>query len=661
MGGAETSTAPSARVEAGPAPVTYRLITNQEEAVRVLSELSGSNLVGLDTERLDSIRDRIRLLQVETRQSGLPPPGLEHPGRELHQPGLVGRFFHVTRPEELDSVVRFLGGAECVAVDFETLGLDPHQHAPRLLSLSVDGFTFVVDLMACAGWVGALRPVLSNPRMVLVAHNAKFEAKFMLRAGIAPTRFFCTQLASQVIDGGQHIHEKDYFRLEPVADRELGIHLDKSLQTSDWSAAELTDEQLRYAGRDTAVLLELREKLEAKLAVDDLNEVAGLEFSALPAVAWLELSGAPFDRARWSALAAAAAARVERLREEALALFRPVLRAGTDLNLNSPVQLRNAFKKLGVDVENTREATLALLVGSHPAVRKLLEYRQATKLATTYGEGFLEHVHPATTRIHAGYRQIGTVTGRMSCSGPNLQNVPDDPEYRGCFAPREGRKIVKADLSLVEMCVAAEITGDERMIEAITAGDDLHRITAEEILEKSVEAPEERKYGKRVNFGFSYGMGLRGLKRTSAEFGIAITDSSASILQRRFAAAWPTFWAWRCRRLAETGSMVRTAARRIRRLEASDPGTIRVNTPIQGTAADGFKMALALMWQTRERCPSAVPVLAVHDELVIECDAAEAKEAAAWVVECLQTGMEAFIKRVPVRVEVEVAASWASI
>jgi DNA polymerase-1 len=249
----------------------------------------------------------------------------------------------------------------------------------------------------------------------------------------------------------------------------------------------------------------------------------------------------------------------------------------------------------------------------------------------------------------------------MSCSTPNLQNIPRDEAYRACFQPSEGRVLVKADLSLVELCVAAELADDERMLQALADGHDLHRLTAAALFAKDPPAvtAAERAFGKAVNFGTLYGQGKRGLMELARQHGLMLSEVEAGRFQRRFADAWPALTTWQRRQMIGRSTTVRTAAGRLRRVQPNESGPIRANTPVQGTAADGFKAALARLWETRGAHPSAVPILAVHDELVVECDAADAVAVASWVTECLQAGMGRYLSRVVVQVEATIAETWA--
>ena len=271
------------------------------------------------------------------------------------------------------------------------------------------------------------------------------------------------------------------------------------------------------------------------------------------------------------------------------------------------------------------------------------------------------NVNQVTGRIHAGYQQIGAATGRMPCRGPNLQQVPREPAYRACFRPAEGRVLVKADLSMIEVCVAAELAGDEALIEAIDRGADIHRMTAAALFDKPADEVDrdERSFAKSVVFGTLYGQGIRGLVANARAHGLALSDARARELQARFARAWPKLSRWRAARLRERGPEIRIASGRLRRVGADAPGTVRANTPIQGLAADGFKAGLALLWQTRARHPAAAPVLAVHDELVVECDLDDAEPVAEWVGACLVEGMRRYVTRAPIRVETTIAADWS--
>ncbi len=626
----------------------------------------------------------------------LEPGSLPASARE---PG--GRAWQVLLVQDestLAAVVRLLRGAAMLACDLETTGLDPHTDRIRLITLATEdeqtGVAFVIDSVACPGWATLVSPLLNplvrrtevrerecsnpagtepaeepaagpSPAPVVVFHHGLFDVQFLLRAGVTVACPADTLLVAQILDGGVRLKERGAFALATVVERELGERLAKDEQQSDWGAPELRREQIDYAARDALVLLPLYQRLMAQVQAEGLEAVAALECAALSGLAWLTLAGAPFDLEAWLALSDEAVARRNAAEADVLSLLTEALGAnslfGRRVNLDSPAQLKATLAGLGVAVDSTSEEALAAVAGRHPVIPCLLAYREAQKLVGTYGVTFARHVHPLTGRIHASYHQIGAATGRMSCSGPNLQQVPRSSEYRACFRPPAGRVLVKADLSLIELCVAAEISGDDRMIAAITEGQDLHRLTAAALFGKPPAdvTKEERSFAKSVNFGTVYGQGLDGLVATAARHNLTLSKTEARGFQDRFTAAWPQLTRWRRQQLRGTAADVHAQSGRVRRLTGKEPGTVRANTPIQGTAADGFKAALALLWQTRARCPSAVPVLAVHDELVIECDERDAEAAAGWVSECLVEGMRQFLTRVPVRVEVTISRDWS--
>ncbi len=590
--------------------------------------------------------------------------------------------FHLTSSEQLTATLAALATCPVIGLDTETFGpgpddgLDPHAGAIRLLTLAAEDPTtaagesaavvaYVIDCQTVPGWELAVMPLLADATITKIGHNLKFDLAFLMAAGVDHVAgMFDTMLAAQLLDGGVHLREAGYFTLSALAKRLLGQPLDKHLQTSDWGAEHLSEAQLRYAGTDATVLLPLYTHLQAALAAAKLTAVADLEMRAVAAIAWMEYQGAPFDVDAWVALSDAALRRKLELQGEIEGrLFRELGNNdlfGYRINLDSPPQVLKALHALGVQVADTNEDTLVQHQG-HPVVAKLLEFREASKMASVYGVQFVtQHVHPGTGRIHADFHQIGAATGRMSCSRPNLQNIPHTREYRACFRPGEGRVLVKADLSLVELCVAAELSGDRQMIAAITQGKDLHRLTAAALFGVDPEAvtPAQRAFGKTVNFGTLYGQGRGGLIRQAAQQGLVLSPAEATTFQRRFAAAWPQLAAWQRRQMQGQSTEVRTASGRVRFLEPDAPGTVRANTPVQGTAGDGFKQALGLLWETAWRHASAVLVAVVHDEVVVECDAAEAGAVADWVGECLREGMGTYLKSMPVSVTITTAPTW---
>jgi DNA polymerase-1 len=315
------------------------------------------------------------------------------------------------------------------------------------------------------------------------------------------------------------------------------------------------------------------------------------------------------------------------------------------------------LKAAGINVEAADDDALARV--NHPLADLVRQYRAARKRAGTYGKDWLQHVAP-DGRVYAGWRQIGADSGRMACREPNLQNLPRGPAYRRCFAAPPGRLLLKADYSQIELRIAAKVSGDTAMLDAYHKGLDLHTLTAQRVLGIQGVTKEHRQLAKALNFGLVYGMGAGGFQAyAKAQYGLDLTFDQATAYRRAFFASYPGLARWHADvRRAHAGE-TRTLARRRRLLDKDTPDTLRLNSPIQGAGADGLKLALALLWERRDQAPGAFPVLAVHDEIVVEADVTQADATAGWLKAAMLDGMQQLIDPVPIDVEVQVAQTWA--
>jgi DNA polymerase-1 len=249
----------------------------------------------------------------------------------------------------------------------------------------------------------------------------------------------------------------------------------------------------------------------------------------------------------------------------------------------------------------------------------------------------------------------------MACSKPNLQNVPREAGYRSMFTAPEGSALVTADISQIELRVAAKIAGEKAMLDAYLAGEDLHTKTAKEITGKAEISKTDRTLAKALGFGLLYGMSSSGLKGyAKALYGLDLSDKEAATHRAAFFDTYPSLAAWQAHVADSSLEETRTlTGRRHRNL-----GSVReaLNTPIQGTAADGQKLALALLWERRHECPDAFPVLTVHDEVVIQCDKDKFEEAREWLISAMEDGMNAVVNasepRVPIEIEATISDSW---
>jgi DNA polymerase I len=305
----------------------------------------------------------------------------------------------------------------------------------------------------------------------------------------------------------------------------------------------------------------------------------------------------------------------------------------------------------------------------HPAVAAFRAYRQVSKITSNWGGDWARRaIHSVTGRVHADWRQI-VGTGRISCSDPNLTQIPREGRYRACFTAGPERTLVVADYSQQELRILAAVSGDEGLIRLFRSGGDLHRATAAMAfgIDEDAVTAAQRAAAKALNFGLMYGMGAAGLAAATRR----PLHEARAILERYFA-AFPRVAEW----LAEAelsgkrSGRVRTPLGRIRVLEGDVPtAALARNAPIQGAGADMTKLALA---EVERRLaarfgppPACGPradglVLVVHDELVVEVPADAAEESAALVVEGMQAAAEPILGAVPAVVDVAVRDRWAS-
>jgi DNA polymerase I-like protein with 3'-5' exonuclease and polymerase domains len=580
--------------------------------------------------------------------------------------------------EELRKAVELLATHQVLGLDTETTELDPYYGRLRLIQLATPSGVHVIDVDAFRNCdpkqnaaLASLRDLLAAPRPIKILHNAKFDAKFIKHTlGTDLGGIFDTLLASQLLGAGD-IEERH--GLEAVASRYLSEAVDKSERLSNWNL-ELSDAQLEYAARDAAVLLPLREKLIERLKADSLIDCARLEFDCVMTVADMELTGFYMHKDRWLEQLAIVEKRRTLLAEELQSVLAEESSQGTlfggpqrdDINLDSHQQLTQALERLGIPVpDSTRNWKLQPLALEYPIIATLLEYRTVQKALTSYGQNMIELINPTTHRLHADFRQIGAPTGRFACTNPNIQQVPHAVEYRRCFSGHpEGRKLVIADYSQIELRILAEFSGDQAFINAFRSGADLHRVTASEVFNVSVDqvSREQRDFAKRLNFGVVYGIGAQ---RFSIMTGLGLPEAEG-VLKKYFATyrQLDTYLNEAANR-AVRERQARTGSGRLVRFRYDEQDRQQIsmtkrngkNTPIQGTSADILKRALRLL-KDELRGTNAQIVNIIHDEIVVEADADEASEVAVKVERAMVAAGEEYVKTVPVKVETEIADEW---
>ena len=586
-------------------------------------------------------------------------------------------FQLVSDAESLAKACSELGSEEFIGFDVETTDLDPYKGELRLVQLSNGRETKVVDVRAFGSGkelktseaLKPLRDLLSSTKQTKIAHNAKFDTKWVRHhLGCDTENIYDTYLASVLIGSadGERRHG-----LADVVQFFLGRTLDKTEQVSDWGAAELTASQIEYAAKDAVIMREVCDRLHERIIVDGLEHVLKLENECVLPIAQMELNGIYLDETRWREQLAVVSKKQAAAAEElqgmlAAGVAQASLFGRPEINLDSIDQVTSALQNLGVPVEGTtRAGALLPLADDYPVVAKLLEYRQMAKATQSFGENILGFIEPSTGRIHADFRQIGAPTGRFSCSNPNLQQIPHEAEYRRCFVAPKGRKLVVADYSQIELRILADISKDKAFIDAFRSGADFHAATAAQIFGISADAvtPDQRSFAKRLNFGVVYGIGVQRFAKMTG-----LSESQAEDTLRRYFATYPRMddWLRTQAKAALAERTARTLTGRIARLRFNENDRAEVgaaqryakNMPIQGTSADILKRALRLLHDDIQGT-SAILVNIVHDEIIVETDASEAEETARKLEDSMLKAGREFLKDVPVKVDLSISDEWS--
>ena len=389
------------------------------------------------------------------------------------------------------------------------------------------------------------------------------------------------------------------YALEAISERYLDESLDKSAQREDWSG-ELSGRQLEYAARDAAVLLPLRERLAEKLAEEKLGTVSKIEFRTVAALSEMELAGIKLDVEKWKKLEK----KVRKRRDEAAVHLEsffpepegvlPLEGLGPRLNLNSPKQITDAFRLLGIELSDTKVWTL--LKVDHPAAKALLDYRELQKKARHLPRN-LRQLRPPEDRPHPRQlppvprpnRDVWHARTRIS------SRYPTRTSFVSVFVAEQGNTLVIADYSQIELRILAEVSGDPAFVEAFRNGDDLHRVTAATMYGVELEEvdKEQRSAAKRINFGLMYG---RGAKSLSAQLGT--DEARGRQLIDEYFANYPKVQRFlqSTANKATRDRTLRTLSGRVRKFGdtvGDDRGGMRreaMNYPIQGCVGGGVRV-----------------------------------------------------------------------
>ena len=572
------------------------------------------------------------------------------------------KYEYITDRSDLAKAISHLEKESFLFLDTETTS-----DRIRLFQIGNEEEIFVIDIFELPEAVELLRDLLSKKG--IVGHNLKFDLKFMYPLGIVPYATFDTMIGSYLLGFERH-------SLSHVAETLLGYTLDKSYQLSDWSKTELTKQQIEYAATDVLVVRELfhrmRERLNSLPEVDRGDEllrtrtarVFGLrnpavivEMAFVQEVAKLEMSGLPVDEEEIERLSREFDKKLQKLIMDFYIKHR--------IDPMSPKQIGTFLKsRLGLDLPETQKGNIStddktLSEFAHiKEVRDILEIRRIKKALDKLKElkGFIRD-----GRVYPEFKQIGAVTGRMSSSNPNVQNIPRD--MRSLFKASEGNMFVIADFSQIELRIAAEYVRDENMLRAFKEGRDLHRYTASLVLEKPEEeiTKEERQLAKAMNFGLIYGISAKGLSEYArSSYGVELEIEAADVFRKKFFRFFPAFKEWhdRVKRELKEKDEIKGSTLLGRPYRATT-FTDAVNYPIQGTGADLLKLAVLMFdVELRKKGLEAKLVNLVHDEIVVECPAEQAEDVRSALEDAMVKAGHIVLKHVPVEAESVVSESW---
>ena len=538
-----------------------------------------------------------------------------------------------------------------ICFDTETLQLKPESGKLRLLQLGSTARKTIVliDLFHTdEDGFGEIDRFFSGPERFWLAHNAAFDLGWLAVYGWHPkgqTRD--SMLASRLLTNGM---SQVKHGLAHVAKRILGVEVDKEQQRSDWSG-DLSQEQLDYAAKDVELLCEMDHPIHQQIAQEGLGRAYALECRALPALTAMANTGLPWDRSKLLEVEKDYEKDIENLgREFHLELdealpegeklprdpdgsfnLRPrttgSVRLGTKqyagFNIGSPKQLLEKLTlvlgETPVDQKTQKPSAsrtaLREYAGAHQVISTYLEWKKAEKRRQMV-VSLLKH-QDADGFIRASYWQLGAETGRMTCSDPNLQQVPRDEQFRSAVVAPEGWALLDADFSQMELRLAAIVAKDENMMLAFKEGKDLHTATAEAL-------GCERQIAKSANFGLLYGSGAKGLSNYAAGMGVRLSEAEAARIRTAWLTEYSGIAKWH-KQLSQLSD--RTSGMPELRIPVTDmrrylPGdfnrlTIRANSPVQGAGAAILKCALGTLWQHLEGSEEAKICAAVHDELIL--------------------------------------------
>ena len=598
----------------------------------------------------------------------------------------TGQYEAVLTQSQLEHWLEQLSKAELICIDTETTSLDYMTAELVGIALSVEAGKAAYIPVAHT-YPGApqqlhretvlaqIKPILENARLAKLGHHLKYDAHIFANYGINIQNMqFDSMLESYVLNSTAGRHDMD-----SVAKKYLGVDTIHYEDVCGKGARQITFDQVdidaatRYSAEDADITLRLHQTLWPMLSAEPgLQHVYNsIEQPLVPVLFRMEHHGVLID-------AGLLRQQSQQLSEQMLTLVdRCHSAAGQPFNVDSPKQLQEIlFGKLGIPVlrktptgqPSTAEDVLEELASDHELPRLIIEYRSMAKLKSTYTDKLPLQINPGTGRVHTSYHQAVAATGRLSSTDPNLQNIPirsaEGRRIRQAFIAPPGQVLVAADYSQIELRIMAHLSGDESLLKAFAADQDIHQATAAEVLGISLEqvSSEQRRSAKAINFGLIYGMSAFGLAKQ-----LGVERGEAQRYIDLYFARYPGVKQYmeRTRTQAHELGYVETVFGR--RLYLPDinsrNASLRqyaersaINAPMQGTAADIIKLAMINVdrWLQESGFPARL-IMQVHDELVFEV---AANSTAELIHEVRQRMSAAASLHVPLKVDIGMGANW---
>ena len=586
----------------------------------------------------------------------------------------------VDTPEKRDGLAEKLAVADAFAFDTETTGTDPIVAELVGMSFAItEGEAYYVPVPAgrdeAQRVVEAFRAALTDERSLKIGQNIKYDYLVMQRYGVElGGPMFDTMVAHYLLQP-ELSHGMDY--LAEVYLRYDTIKIEQLIGPRGRGQRSMRDLEPEavcdYACEDADVTLRLKHILEGELAKAGAERLFyDVEMPLVRVLAYMERNGARISTDTLQETSRHFAERLQQIEREIYDM------AGFAFNIASPKQVGEVLferlrivdkaKKTKSGQYSTSEEVLEGLRTKHPIVGKILDHRGLKKLLTTYVDALPELVNPETGRIHTSFNQTVTATGRLSSTGPNLQNIPirndDGKEIRRAFIPEPGCEFFSADYSQIELRIMAHLSGDDNLIEAFRSGEDIHAATAAKIYHVPLEevTREQRSRAKTANFGIIYGISVFGLAER-----MGVSRAEAKELIDNYFATYSGVKRYMDEsiRVAREKGYIETILHRKRYLPdiTSHNSVVRgyaernaINAPIQGSAADIIKVAMIEIYRRfREEGLRSTMMLQVHDELNFSVYPDERERVQQIVVEAMES---AYPMQVPLRADYGWGANW---